>query len=496
LPKDRKIPEEALGDALQSLNSALIGSEVLAPVNDDSAIFERLIGRLEEDLRPEEGGSGAVSGSVGGKSEPPEPEAATVSQPRRHRAHRKGVMRAMALVVAVVVVAGVSLSINALSRSPGPAPSVNASPSWRLVSSATSPFRSLPPGAASQPNIQCVSDTVCYLTNPPDDAILYRTTDGGLAWSQSTTPFPMTGHNLSCSSANTCGAVGMQQDPGGIQSPTLALTDDGGRQWRTANIPTPSGVRDPHYGAISCVGELRCVIYAWGGKTPVHGAFLTTPDGGASWSQGAQLSGPTSAPTALTCTSDGSCIALSQTTFTADARVVALHSANWGATWQLGAPAKALDRGLLNQSCGDANHCIVLNGDGTGHFDLSFTSNGGATWHTSGLPAGWLNVPTAIDCANGSDCWVAMSEYDVHSPLGGYSRPNIEMTRNGGASWSSIRLPSHQPAIADVLDLSCPPSGNGCLAVGNLADHMVLPKNRNQPLSGPLLLSSLPSPRS
>ena len=395
----------------------------------------------------------------------------------------------MAPAALLLVVAAVSLSINALSRSREPTQSVNASPSWRLVSSATSPFRSLPPGAVPQPNVQCVSDSVCYSTGSNDDAILYRNTDGGQTWSHSTTPFSLTEDNLSCSAANTCAAVGMQQSADGVQSPTLATTNDGGQRWRTTIIPKPFGVPYPRYGAVSCVNSLRCVINVWSAKGQFYGTFLTTADGGTSWTQGAVLSGTTSGANALTCTTNGSCIELSQ-------QVVALHSDNWGATWQVGTPGIARGPGLFKQSCGDANHSIVFHVGGPDHFEMSVTSDGGATWHTSGPPAGWLNTPTAVNCANGSDCWVAMSEYDVHSPLGGYSRPDIEMTRNGGATWSSIRLPSHQPAIADVLPLSCPPSGNGCLAVGNLADHMVLPKNRNQPLSGPFLLSSLPSPGS
>ena len=38
----------------------------------------------------------------------------------------------------------------------------------------------------------------------------------------------------------------------------------------------------------------------------------------------------------------------------------------------------------------------------------------------------------------------------------GYDDPNIEVTHDAGVTWSALRLPAHQPAIADVLALELP----------------------------------------
>jgi hypothetical protein len=146
-----------------------------------------------------------------------------------------------------------------------------------------------------------------------------------------------------------------------------------------------------------------------------------------------------------------------------------------------------LPDGLLRVSCGDASHCLIV-GESPAHSEIATTATAGRTWRVTGLPSGWLNMPTALDCANGLDCWVAMSEYSFKDP--GYSHPNIEVTHDGGASWSTLSLPDYRPAIADVLALGCPSSGDGCLGVGNLADHFAAHPNGH--LSGPLLLSNLP----
>jgi hypothetical protein len=48
-----------------------------------------------------------------------------------------------------------------------------------------------------------------------------------------------------------------------------------------------------------------------------------------------------------------------------------------------------------------------------------------------------------------------------------------------------------------VLTLSCPPSGDGCMGIGILQDHMVRPMEPRpspaHPLSGPLVVSNLPT---
>jgi hypothetical protein len=44
--------------------------------------------------------------------------------------------------------------------------------------------------------------------------------------------------------------------------------------------------------------------------------------------------------------------------------------------------------------------------------------------------------------------------------------------------------------MADVLTLTRPPTGDGCMAIGNPSDHFVPPTSGAQ--SGPLVISNLP----
>jgi hypothetical protein len=180
-----------------------------------------------------------------------------------------------------------------------------------------------------------------------------------------------------------------------------------------------------------------------------------------------------------------------------NAWIVGLRSTDWGATWVAGPPAVYNAAPILYASCGDAKHCtlVPVSGPSSAPYEIATTSDAGLSWEVEGPSAGWLNMPTGVSCANATDCWVAMSKYDTHSPAGAYSEPTIESTHDGGITWSTIPLPSSKPPISDVLTLSCPPSGDGCMGIGNLQDHFIRPRTRPSkpgPLSGPLVISNLP----
>jgi len=200
----------------------------------------------------------------------------------------------------------------------------------------------------------------------------------------------------------------------------------------------------------------------------------------------------------LNCSADGSCLAVSALGSYPNSYVVGLRSDDWGLTWLAGAPAVYNDAAIMYASCGDATHCMLvpLAGPSKAPYEIATTSDAGETWQVSGPPVGWENMPTAVSCATADDCWIAMSTYDSNSPAGAYSQPVIETTNDGGTIWSSDALPTAKPPIADVLTLSCPPSGDGCMGIGNLSDHFLRPSGPTSPtgpLSGPLVISNLPN---
>ena len=491
---------DQLADSLTCLAFALPSLDVATQPVDDESAFHRLITGLEQDL--------------GSLSVPPNPvapvrhaEAATPTIPtssrrpaRSPRSWGKQVwIPVMTGAVALLVVLPLLLGTTH-GDSPSPQPLTNETP-WRLVSSTTSPFQSLPNGAVSQAGLdsnqplQCVSNAVCYSSGPFTSTSLFVTTDGGYTWTM-TSPIPLDKPQLnrsSCSSIGTCAVLGTQTGANGVPVPTFAITTDSGQTWHTSAFPLPPGMANPQYGPLSCTDGIKCIATVATRSPSLVSTTMHTLNGGLTWSQGGTLRGNYGG-FAMTCASNGHCTALIQSPIVSKVRntpIVAIRTLDWGATWKVGSPL-SVPGGLQKVSCGDPVHCLVVFAGvqrigGPLGYQIDTTSDGGKSWNSSGPLSGWRNFPTAVDCASGNNCWIAMSEYTRR----GYGDPNIEVTHDGGATWSALRLPAHQPAIADVLALSCPPAGDGCIGVGNLEDHFAQGPSTG-PLSGPLLLSNLP----
>ena len=430
----------------------------------------------------------------------------------RATAWRKGRRHpSVALALALSAIAAAVLVVAVLTLTATGTPSARSgaghrgTPSWRLVDSTTSPFRALPPGG--QTDLQCVTDLVCYSPGASGDE-LYRTGDGGQSW-QATAPIPLPGpatglrFSFSCPTVEVCAVIG--SSPNGASGSALAqfiVTTDGGAHWSVSPIPVPSGLTDPGIGRLSCGDVTHCVVSVGGAgptpSSPRQGTFLSTADAGRSWRRATSVaSAPAAAVWTMTCDANGACLAVSLLGGVPSSYVVGLRSDDWGLTWSAGAPAVSTSAPIVYASCGDATHCMLvpLAGPSNAPYEIATTSDAGRTWQVTGPPARWENMPTAVSCANADDCWIAMSSYDAQSRAGGYSQPAIEVTHDGGTTWSSLALPTAKRPIADVLTLSCPPSGDGCMGIGNLQDHMLPPSgpgSRPHPLSGPLVISNLP----
>jgi hypothetical protein len=440
--------------------------------------------------------------------------AALLPRTRHPRLYGGRIRPSLALtVLAVAAVVALVTGLLTVGAKDAPAPKTATSSgalSFRLVDVTASPFRSLSPGATI--NLQCVTDLVCYSPGASQNDF-YRTTDGGLNWEQTAPLPPVTGEqgwgmlSFSCPTIETCAIVDVPAGAvGGGPVAQFILTTDGGAHWSTSAIPVPKGIPNPSASRFACGDATHCVLSVNGSPTEASGTgpssppqrvgtFLSTADAGLTWTQATSVpSAPAGAVWTLNCGADGSCLAVSALGSYPNSYVVGLRSDDWGLTWLAGAPAVYNDAAVMYASCGDTTHCMLvpLAGPSKAPYEIATTSNAGVTWQVSGPPVGWENMPTAVSCANANDCWIAMSAYDAHSPAGVYSQPAIEATYDGGTTWSSVALPTATPPIADVVTLSCPPSGDGCMGIGNLQDHMLLPSGPAQPQSGPLVFSNLP----
>lgn len=416
--------------------------------------------------------------------------------PRRGRSKAFYVPLA-AMVAMAAVVALVLLLVAGPATPPPAAPSRSAgstSLSMELVDSTSSPFQSVG-GGPQTGDLLCATASTCYASSSgPSGLDWERTTDGGVSW-RALAPLPERRHladPVSCPTSTTCIGSDVPNFLGRdapSQGPELAWTSDGGRSWRLHALPVPSGATSSTVEQLSCPSASDCVAFLTdqGGGGPAASAstnyFMATTDGGSTWTSAAAPAGLTGLWT-LHCDTGGQCIGLDPTGSVRAPRaeaMVAIRSDNWATSWTTSSSPMPSGAGILQLECGDTLHCIVAYPVDEGNtFDLARTSDGGETWTTMAAPSSWPHIAISLSCAGSEDCYLSASDATGN----GYGSPVLEVTHDGGASWTPLHLPDvdGQP-LALVFPLSCPVAA-GCIGVGATPEEFN-PPSRLSPASSP-----------
>jgi hypothetical protein len=249
---------------------------------------------------------------------------------------------------------------------------------------------------------------------------------------------------LSCPRPMTCYSA---------YGPGILETTDGFAHYRFMQVTLP-GVKPSSIFAelVSCATTLHCVADV--ALQNNNNALIYSENGGATWAAATapDINGNDNEIDGLQCDPDGACIAAITGGDEADPTVSALASTNGGRSWTMSGTYADSSQNETSVSCPDGRDCLVSGGWGTNLAWIHVTAGGHISIRVPPVPASWGSTVTA-SCATASDCFVE-TEAAV-----------IEVTHDGGRSWTSI--PLNMPVPGEIGSyVSCPVPA-GCVVVGN-----------------------------
>jgi hypothetical protein len=266
----------------------------------------------------------------------------------------------------------------------------------------------------------------------------------------------------SCPTVTRCVAVGTAT--GSTSSnpiPGATSTVNDGASWSKGTLQGgPNRVLD-----VSCATKKKCVGVGAAGSNPVAytAGVVVTSNGGVSWT-GRLLAGVDGILGSVSCPSTTRCVAVGSTFGSQGEGSLAFVSSDGGASWTPGTLPNGTG-GLNDVSCPSTNFCLAvgtsfpMSGAAAGPIDAIYSKDGGSTWTTTTSPG--TGEVSAISCANSRVCVAVGSTTDI-SPGPSQSL----FTTDGGATWSPATLPS---GIGSLLNVTCP-SSRECIEVGTFGN--------------------------
>jgi hypothetical protein len=308
--------------------------------------------------------------------------------------------------------------------------------------------------------LTCVTRSICYIEAFRDHqrrVDIARTLDGGVTWlGGATLPpfnFDLWEAGISCPKPKVCFAP--------LGSHGMLTTTNAFASVAVRPVAMPAGVAGQLHW-LSCPTAQHCLA-AVSGRSD---ALIFTTNGGKSWKAAKVPAIPASDEiTAVQCDKDGgACIAaLSGGTGEAPT-VAALGSTDGGASWAITADHSEPVSLQVWTSCGDGRNCLVVGSGGFLAF-LHVTASGRVSVRSQENKKTWPKFDAAVSCPTGPVCYVEAAG-GTRGPGSMLDKATLELTRDGGRTWTSLGTPMAPALPNDVSDfLSCPVPA-GCIAVG------------------------------
>jgi photosystem II stability/assembly factor-like uncharacterized protein len=253
---------------------------------------------------------------------------------------------------------------------------------------------------------------------------------------------------VACATSNRCVVVGGTASGSG-ELASVKTTSDAGRTWSSIEpVSSVSGLR-----SVACTSASRCVAVGWEETRTVNGLILATTDAGQTWRVVERVPGVDTTLADVACQSTPGAI---------------FRSADGGARWSRVALSRRVE--LTRLACPTTTACVAEGRDLTSFGGVAYVSrDGGRKWKTATYT--WLPGPQSksatymggLACATPKRCVAVTS-----APIGGFTW--VEVSRDGGASWSHVGSPRGVRALTSV---SCPETTT-CVAIGATTRAAVL----------------------
>lgn len=310
--------------------------------------------------------------------------------------------------------------------------------------------------------LTCVTRSICYIEafrNHQRRADIARSLDGGATWHAGATlpPIDLFSWNagISCPKPKVCFApLGSR----GVLTTTSAFASVAVKP-----VAMPPGVTG-QLRWLSCPTTQHCVA-AVSGPSDRQSLILTT-NGGKSWTAGKVPAIPASDEIlGLRCDQHGGACIAALVGGTGEApTMAALGSTDGGASWAIAADHSEPVSLQVFTSCGDGRNCLIAGSGGYLTF-LHVTARGQVSVRTQLNKNTWPKFDAAVSCPTGPVCYVEAAG-GTRGPGSTLDEATLELTRDGGRTWTSLGTPLAPALPHDVSDFVSCPVPAGCVAVG------------------------------